>query len=144
MRIDGQWLLCKDGVVRPVIQARVMNIHGEWEAVRLLADCGADCTVLCQDDFDRLGFDVPSTVGVLEGIGGRVESFAIETQIQFPESSGRFVTFRGTYAVSPDSQAMDISLLGRDITNHFAMIVDRPSDVVTLLSQRHRYKIVAE
>jgi len=38
-------------------------------------------------------------------------------------------------------QAEDMSLLGRDITDLFAAIVDRPGNFVCLLGQNHRYKI---
>jgi hypothetical protein len=34
-----------------------------------------------------------------------------------------------------------MSVLGRDITNLFAAIVDRPRDLVVLLGQRHSYTI---
>jgi hypothetical protein len=34
-----------------------------------------------------------------------------------------------------------MSVLGRDITNLFAVIVDRPRDFVGLLGQRHQYVI---
>jgi hypothetical protein len=37
-----------------------------------------------------------------------------------------------------------MSVLGRDIINLFALIVDRPQDIVCLLGQRHRYRIVQE
>jgi hypothetical protein len=34
-----------------------------------------------------------------------------------------------------------MSVIGRDLTNLFALIVDRPGDRVCLLGQRHRYVI---
>ena len=34
-----------------------------------------------------------------------------------------------------------MSVLGRDITNLLAVIIDRPHDVICLLGQRHRYMI---
>jgi hypothetical protein len=37
-----------------------------------------------------------------------------------------------------------MSVLGRDILNLFALIVDRPQETVCLLGQRHRYAIVAD
>jgi hypothetical protein len=37
-----------------------------------------------------------------------------------------------------------MSVLGRDITDLFAVIVDRVHDVVCLLGQRHRYSIEQE
>jgi hypothetical protein len=38
-------------------------------------------------------------------------------------------------------EALDVSVLGRDLTSLFAVIVDRPHRVVCLLGQRHRYTI---
>jgi len=40
-------------------------------------------------------------------------------------------------------EALDISVLGRDMTDLFAVIVDRRAEVVCLLGQRHHY-IIAE
>jgi hypothetical protein len=51
------------------------------------------------------------------------------------------VVFRGLYVAVTELEALDISVLGRDITNLFAVIVDRLHDVVCLLGQRHRYRI---
>jgi len=39
-------------------------------------------------------------------------------------------------------EALDIRVPGRDVTGLFAVIVDQPGDVVTLLTQRHRYSVV--
>jgi hypothetical protein len=40
-----------------------------------------------------------------------------------------------------DPATLDICVLGRDITDHFAAIFDRPGNIVCLISQRHRYRI---
>lgn len=34
-----------------------------------------------------------------------------------------------------------MSVLGRDVTNLFALIVDRPGDLVCLLAKQHSYVI---
>ncbi len=49
--------------------------------------------------------------------------------------------FRGEYAGFLDRNALDRSVLGRDVTNFFAVIVDHPGNFVGLLGQRHRYRI---
>ena len=49
--------------------------------------------------------------------------------------------FRGQYAAVTAVEALDISVLGRDITGLFAVLVDQPGDVVCLLGQQHRYRI---
>jgi hypothetical protein len=38
-------------------------------------------------------------------------------------------------------EVLDMNVLGRDIAGLFAVIVDRPGNVVCLLGQRHRYII---
>jgi hypothetical protein len=49
--------------------------------------------------------------------------------------------FKGRFAAFTDPKALDMSVLGRDITNLFAVIVDRPQDLVCLLGQRQHYRI---
>ena len=56
--------------------------------------------------------------------------------------SGGKVIFRGQFAAVTNLEALDISVLGRDITGLFAVIADQPGKVVSLLAQRHRYSIV--
>ena len=46
MRINGRWLLCDDGIVRPVIRGEVLADDGSWQSVEFLVDTGADRTVL--------------------------------------------------------------------------------------------------
>lgn len=77
----------------------------------------------------------------LGGVGGLVESVVIETQIRFSRETKSKVVFRGQYAAVTELEALEISVLGRDITGLFAVIVDQPGSVVCLLGQRHQYVI---
>jgi hypothetical protein len=45
------------------------------------------------------------------------------------------------YAAFTQLEALDMSVLGRDIMEVFAVLVDRSGDVVTLIRQPHRYAI---
>jgi hypothetical protein len=46
MRIDGEWLLCDDSVLRPVIRGEILESDGTWHPVAdFLVDTGADRTV---------------------------------------------------------------------------------------------------
>src|SRR5215471_11362957 len=45
MRIDGEWLLCDDDIVRPVIRGEILAHDGSWQAIEFLVDTGADRTV---------------------------------------------------------------------------------------------------
>ena len=69
-------------------------------------------------------------------------SVIVETQVRFSrEEGGSRVVFRGQYAAVPELESLETSVLGRDITGLFALIIDRPGDVVCLIRQRHQYTI---
>jgi hypothetical protein len=71
-----------------------------------------------------------------------IQSVVVETQLRFShEEGGNKVVFRGQYAAVTEIGALETSVLGRDIISLFALIVDRPDDVVCLFGQRHQYVI---
>ena len=144
MRIDGIWHPCDDGTLRPVMLAEIRNKAGAWFPIRMLLDSGADRTVLSADVLHELGFQPVSVMQTLGGIGGEVQSVLITTQIRLLREDGTTVLFDGQFAAIPDPVALDMSVLGRDLTNLFVVIVDRPQSVVCLLGARHRYVIIAD
>lgn len=139
MRIEGTWLLCDDGVRRPIFLVEVLGSHGKWVEVPLLADCGADRTVLSYAAFAGLGFVVRKGQERVSGIGGTADPVVFDTQIRIPRSDGVAVTFRGQFVAILEASALDISLLGRDVTNHFTLVVDNPGNTVCLLSHGEVY-----
>ncbi len=42
MRIDGRWLMCDDGVRRPVISGEIRTADGSWEKSEFLGHCSRD------------------------------------------------------------------------------------------------------
>ncbi len=106
-----------------------------------LADTGADRTVFSADDLAALGLSPTLAADRLGGAGGEAPSIAVETVVRFLQKDGSPVTFRSQYAACTMVEALDMSVLGRDITNLFALIVDRPGDRVCLVGQSHRYTI---
>jgi hypothetical protein len=143
MRIDGDWQICEDGTVRPIFRGVVQGKDGNAVDVLFLADTGADHTTLCADDLESLSLaGVPHHFG-LEGLGGRVASVVVNTEIRLRDTSDVVVTFKGQFYALSDVGALDMSVLGRDISNHFALIVDRPQDVVCLIGQGHKYQITS-
>jgi hypothetical protein len=142
MRIDGAWRLCDDGVIRPVFQGEVLAADGTWEPVTFLADSGADRTVFSAEDLGNLALPPAAPAGALAGVGGSVSSVLVDTRIRLRADNGAWASFNGRFAAFADPAALDMSVLGRDITNLFALIVDRPQDVVCLVGQGHRYVIV--
>jgi len=54
---------------------------------------------------------------------------------------GTKILFRGQFAAFTNLESLDICLLDRDIARLFAVIVNRPADVVCLIRKPHRYVI---
>ena len=65
----------------------------------------------------------------------------VVTQIRLFHDTPGQVALRGQYAALTSMEALDVSVLGRDITDLFTVIIDRPHDLVCLLRERHRYTI---
>jgi hypothetical protein len=138
MRIDGEWYACDDGVVRPIIRGHILNAAGSWEPLLLLLDTGADCTVISAGVAAVLGFELGARGRTLGGVAPSAE---IQTQIRLPYDGDRMAVFRGNYSAITVPELLDMSVLGRDITDQFAVIADRPNNVVALIRPPHRYSV---
>jgi hypothetical protein len=141
MRIDGQWLLCDDGIRRPVISGEILAGNDSWEKSEFLVDTGADRTVFSAATLVKLGLQPVAMQEGLSGVGGLAAAVSVDTQVRLTHENAGMVVFRGQYAAITVLEALDISVLERDIIGLFAVIVDRPHDVVCLLGQRHHYTI---
>jgi predicted aspartyl protease len=141
MRIDGEWLLCDDGIVRPVIRGEILAGDGTWQRAEFLVDTGADRTVFSAAVLAALRLQPVVTQARLGGVGGVADSVVVETQVRLTREEAGKVVFRGQYAAVTELEALDMSVLGRDITGLFAVIVDGPGSVVCLLGQQHQYTI---
>ena len=141
MRINGQWLHCSDGVVRPTVAVEALAGNGLWRKVHFQVDTGADCTVFSADFLADLA--LPSTpFGPLSGVGGSTSSVVVKTSIRLERDDGGTYTITSPFAGVVAQSALERSVLGRDILDLFAVIVDRPGDVVCLLARGHRYAVV--
>ena len=141
MRINGEWALFDDGLGRPIIRGEILARNGSWEQALFLVDTGADRTVFSAALLAKLGLQSIATQVGIGGLGGLADAVLIATQLRFTHETGGKVIFRGHYAAVTELEALDISVLGRDITGLFAVIVDQPYAVVCLLGQRHSYTI---
>ncbi|GMR24461.1 MAG: hypothetical protein BMS9Abin37_3009 [Acidobacteriota bacterium] len=141
MRFDGEWLLCDDGVVRPVLRCEILAADGSWCAAELLIDTGADRTVLSANVLETLRLEAHVSESRIGGIGGTADSVAVSTQLRFTRADLITVLFRGAYLACTDPQSLDMSVLGRDILERFAVVVDYAGDTVCLLGGQHRYSI---
>ncbi len=120
MRFDGEWLLCDDGVVRPVLRCEILAADGSWCAAELLIDTGADRTVLSANVLETLRLEGRVPESRIGGIGGTADSVAVTTQLRFTRVDRSKVLFRGAYLACTNAQSLDMSVLGRDILEMFA------------------------
>jgi hypothetical protein len=141
MLLPGHWLLCDDGVLRPTFCGKMVAIDGSSVSVEFLADTGADRTVLCAAILQRLGLPAVAAPRQLGGVDGSTVTVIVDAAIQMVRDDGGTAVFRGKFAAFTELEALDMSVLGRDIANLFALIVDRPRDLVCLLGSGHQYSI---
>ena len=141
MRFNGEWIQCDDGIVRPVIRAEILTGEGHWRAFELLVDTGADRTVISANVLESLNVQPTAPQDRIGGIGGLVDSVSVNTQIRLSRDDGQKAVCRGKYSACTDHEALDMSVLGRDILEMFALIVDRPADVVAMIGGQHSYMI---
>jgi predicted aspartyl protease len=141
MRIDGLWVEDEGGVRRPYFLAKVETHSGDWIDCPFLVDTGADRTVFSAGVLKQLGRSTTLSPVQLGGVGGAVETMLVWTQIKFSNTDGTPIVVNGNYAAFTNPVALEESVLGRDIHNIFAVIVDRAGDTVCLLRDRHRYVI---
>jgi aspartyl protease len=143
MRIDGFWLTCDDGVIRPVMPIAVRAASGQFIHAHFLVDTAADHTVPEATLVVKLGLpSQPPPPGLsFQGVGGQTPFVVLTTRLQLLTTDGVIVAFSGQFAAFTDPKATDISLLGRDYLNQFDVIVSRRRDEVMLLGGHHAYTV---
>jgi predicted aspartyl protease len=141
MRISGVWHLCDDGMVRPVIRGEIQAGDGSWVKAPFLVDTGADRTVFSADVLQALHLQPLDSPDRLSGVGGMAASVVITTGIRLTHDEAGKAVFKGQFAGFTDLEALDMCVLGRDLLNLFALIVDRQGDNICLIGQEHCYTI---
>ena len=141
MQIVGEWYLCDGGIERPVIRGEALTADGSWAHVEFLIDSGADRTVFDAATVAVLTLPPVELSAQPGGLGGMTDAVLIDTQIRLTEARGGKVVLRGRYAAITDPESLDMSVLGRDILGLFALIVDRPGDLICLVAAPHRYRV---
>jgi len=124
-----------------VLRGTIDRSDGTPLPIHLLVDSCADRTVFSADVFEQLGLSAQESSSRLGGVGGMVDSIEVEARLCLLDAQANPIGFSSRYAVILSSEALDMSVLGRDILNLFAVILDRTSDNVCLLREPHRYAI---
>jgi len=143
MRVNGEWLICEDTVIRPTVTGVVRIPDGKMIEAPFLLDAGADRTVFSARFLHRLQ-DMEAEADNqlrLAGVGGQVNSITVETAIGFIRDDGQTITVRGSFGVFTEGESAEMSVLGRDVTNNFSVIYDYPNRAVALLAAPHYYQI---
>lgn len=143
MRIPGEWLVCDDGVIRPILEVKVAGIDGRQYVDNFLIDTGADRTVLSAAFFARLRLPSrPAPAGTaLGGIAGATPFVIVNTALYLTRHDGGIATVRGDFATFTDPAATEMSIVGGDVLMHFDLILSRRHDHVLLLSGNHDYQV---
>jgi len=143
MLIRGEWWRCSDGEIRPTVP---IDVVGAGEAPfhrRFLVDIGADRTVFSAALLADLGLEAdaaPPDVN-FQGIGGVSPFVVVATVLEFVHEGGGIARVRGQFAAFSDPRATDMNILGRDVLNHFDVIVSRRRNEVVLLAPNHCYTV---
>jgi hypothetical protein len=143
MRIEGEWLLCTDGITRPFIRVQVPDVNGSLVSATFLVDTGADRTVFTAAFLQTLQIPVTPVQGPgLAGVGGHSGTVEFGTTLEFTRSDGASIRVHGLFAGFTAPNALDMNVLGREVLDIFDVIVSRPRNEVLLLSGSHRYQVV--
>ena len=143
MRIVGEWFACTDGVFRPVLEGCTADVAGRDCQERFLVDTGADATVFAATFVQRLGLPgrpPPAGIG-LTGVGGSQAHVLVRTTLTLYGDDGSPARIQGEFSAFLDPAATDMSILGRDVLDHFDLIVSRQRNEVVLLATNHRYRV---
>ena len=143
MLIAGEWQVGDDGVTRPIVRVKVFGADGRPVTDDFLIDSGADRTVCSATLMAQLRLPTTSAQPglALSGIGGESTFVMVTTVMEFLRDDGGPVRVRGEFAGFTDPTATDLSILGRDVLNHFDVLISRRRDEIWLLAPRHRYRI---
>ena len=143
MLIKGDWLLCADGVTRPVVSVHVTVADGQRHRDHFLIDTGADGTVLSAGFLKELQLParLPPTGLALSGIGGKGSYVVVKATLEFTRGDGGLMLVRGEFPAFTDPAATEMSILGRDVLDIFDLIVSRRRNAVLLLTGNHQYAV---
>jgi hypothetical protein len=143
MRVPGIWHPCDDGIVRPVLAIDVTDSVGQTLEELFLIDSGADQTVFSEGLLNKLGGSTASApTGVaLAGIGGSQSYVQVAVILNLRRSDGGIATIQANFAAFTDPKATDLSILGRDVLDHFDVILSRRRDEILLLAPPSWYDV---
>ncbi len=143
MRIEGEWLLCTDGITRPLVRVLVPDVNGRTIGEPFLVDTGADRTVFTAAFLQVLQMPVAVMPGLqLAGVGGNTAFVEFDTFLEFVRSDGGYARVRGRFCGFTAPTAFEMNVLGRDVLNNFTIISNWRAKELLLLAPPTYYQIV--
>ena len=144
MRIVGEWLVDDNGVRCPVVRVAVRAADGRMEAEDFLVDSAPIGRSSARACWKSSGFPaVPAPAGLtLEGIGGESEFMLVNTSVRIHSDDGGGANMHGEFAAFIEVSTTEMSILGREILDHFDVILSRRRNEVLLLTKEHSYRVV--
>lgn len=118
-----------------------MSADGCWIKAPFLVDTGADCTVFSADIMNLLRLPPIESSDRVSGAGGAVSSVRVATELRLVFDSDKKATIQAQFVGCQHVDSLDMSVLGRDILDLFALIVDRQGDTICLVGPQHYYTI---
>ncbi len=128
----------------PFVEASIRATDDQWIDVFFLIDLGADGTYLPSKYIEDLGlqFDNAETSDNVTGVGGqRTEYVPFTTQLKF-ERNGDRNTLDLEIGVFTREESLDAPVLGRDVTNFFTVLCDFRANLVWLIDEEPRGRIL--
>ena len=127
----------------PFVEAMVRATDDRWVKVFFLIDLGADGTYLPRRYVTKLGLqpDEAQTKDDVTRVGGqKIEHIPYTTQLRFSNDDRR--TFDLEIGVFTQEEALDMPILGRDVMNFFTLLCDVRANLVWLLDEAERTKLL--
>ncbi len=97
--------------------------------------------MICKSVLDDLQLPIANSENQIGGLGGIAKAVNVATTIRLFRDEGENALFRSDYIACVDHEALDMSVLSRDILELFALVADRSANVLAMLRGKHRYSI---
>lgn len=128
--------------MRVVLALASVGTNRELLSAHFLIDSGADNTFVPAKAYQASGFayenfsEFPAAYPV--GIGGAVEVRAVPARLLLINDGGQLVQVDAQVEIAKPHPDLDLlpPLLGRDVTDHFRIVIDRQANIVALTESR--------
>lgn len=125
------------------MEGLVRNPAGAWQAYLFLVDTGADSTQLPYRTIQELGLPLNNITVLddLRGVGSQQVPYFQWTSLLALHTEDQVLLHEVPFTVLLDPHGAPFPLLGRDVLDHYTVIIDRHRDRILLLDESETYEI---